>query len=126
MSRVACDACDNENWIRSAVVRLIQPWLSGIMRSIFFAFALLTATACATTPTTRGGRANVALVRSEINGAIRSQQNDRSIHSMGRVETTKAVVYTTNASTGAKQEETWVNDGSGWKLEGSTAIASSN
>ena len=93
------------------------------MRSIFFALSLLTA-ACAAAPGKQvRGHTNVAAVRTEIGGTIRSTQNDRTITSMGRVETNKAVVYTTNTATGAKQEETWVNDGSGWKLEGSSAIA---
>jgi len=92
------------------------------MRSIFLAFALFTATACAHNAT--GPRPiNVAAVRSEINGTIRSQTNDRSIHSMGHVETNKAVVYTTNTRTGAKQEETWIKDGQRWKLQTTTAIA---
>ena len=66
---------------------------------------------------------NVAAVRSEINGTIRSEQNDRSVMSMGKTEETRAVVYTTNKKTGERQEETWVKDGSHWKLESSTKIA---
>lgn len=91
------------------------------MRSIFLALALFTA--CAST----GGAnrpVNVASVRHEINDAIKSHENDRAIHSMGKVTAQRAVVYTTNKS-GAKQEETWVKDSSGWKLEGSTALAGS-
>ena len=89
------------------------------MRSILFAVALFT-TACAAAPGKQvRGHTNVAAVRSEINGTIRTQQNDRTITAMGHTETNRAVVYTTNKSSGAKQEETWVNDGSGWKLEGS-------
>jgi hypothetical protein len=91
------------------------------MRSIFFAFALFTA-ACAGNPGKQvRGHTNVAAVRSEISGTIRSTQNDRTITAMGHAEANRAVVYTTNTATGAKQEETWVNDGSGWKLEGATA-----
>lgn len=91
------------------------------MRSIFLALALFTA--CAST----GGAhrpVNVAAVRNEINGAIRSHENDRSIHSMGKVTAERAVVFTTNKN-GAKQEETWVRNGDGWKLEGATAVAGS-
>jgi hypothetical protein len=91
------------------------------MRPIFFALALFAATACA--PHNGPGVVNVAAARSEINGTIRSQGNDRTIHSMGHVEATKAIVYTTNNKTGAKQEETWVKDGQGWKLQTTTAIA---
>lgn len=91
------------------------------MRSIFLALALFTA--CATTAANRP--VNVAAVRNEINGTIRSHENDRSIHSMGKVTAERAVVYTTNKS-GAKQEETWVRNGAGgWKLEGSSALAGS-
>lgn len=45
---------------------------------------------------------------------------------MGHTETNRAVVYTTNTTTGAKAEETWVNDGSGWKLEGAPAAQTSS
>ena len=92
------------------------------MRSILFAFALFTA-ACAAPGKQVRGHTNVAAVRSEINGTIRAQTNDRTITSMGHVEPNRAVVYTTNPSTGAKQEETWTYDGSAWKLENATAIA---
>src|SRR6476620_279930 len=96
------------------------------MRSIFFAVALFTA-ACAGNPGKQvRGHTNVAAVRSEINGAIRTQQNDRTITAMGHTEMNRAIVYTTNKTSGAKAEETWVNDGSGRKLEGSTAVAGSN
>ncbi len=91
------------------------------MRSIFLALALFTA--CAST----GGAhrpVNVAAVRSEINGTIRAHENDRTIHSMGKVSAERAVVYTTSKS-GAKQEETWIRDGGGWKLEGASAVAGS-
>lgn len=92
------------------------------MRSIFFAVALLTA-ACASAPGKQvRGHTNVAAVRSEINGTIAKEQNDRTITAMGHTEMNRAVVYTTNKTSGAKAEETWVNDGSGWKLEGSTAV----
>lgn len=95
------------------------------MRSIFFAVALFTA-ACAAAPGKQvRGHTNVAAVRSEINGAIRAQENDRTITAMGHTETNKAVVYTTNTATGAKAEEHWVNDGSGWKREGAPAQTSS-
>ncbi|HSD85917.1 MAG TPA: hypothetical protein VLB44_00325 [Kofleriaceae bacterium] len=90
------------------------------MRTILLAFALFTASACAH----NGPRpVNVAAARSEISGTIRSQSNDRTIHSMGHVDATRAVVYTTNSQTGAKQEETWIKDGQRWKLQTATAIA---
>jgi hypothetical protein len=96
------------------------------MRSILFAFALFTA-ACASAPGKQvRGHTNVAAVRSEINGTIRAQENDRTITAMGHVEVNRAVVYTTNTSSGAKQEETWVNDGTGWKREGASGEKTSS
>lgn len=89
------------------------------MRSILLALALFTG--CAST----GGAhhpVNVASVRSEINGSIRAHENDRSIYSMGKVTAASAVVFT-SSKTGAKQEETWVRDEAGWKLQGATAVA---
>ena len=87
------------------------------MRSLILALALVTGCAHSTGPRP----INVAAVRNEINGTIRAESGDRTIHSMGRVEANRAVVYTTN-TTGAKQEETWVKDGSRWKLETATAL----
>ena len=87
------------------------------MRS--FLLALVLSSACATTSANRP--INVAAVRNEINGTIRAQSGDRSIHSMGRVTRERAVVFTTSTS-GVKQEETWVKDGTRWKLETATAI----
>lgn len=95
--------------------------MRSLYASLMFA-AALSISACATT-SGPNHPINVASVRSEISGAIRSQQNDRTIGSMGHVEQNKAVVYTTNSKTGERQEETWVKDGSNWKLENSTKIA---
>ena len=88
------------------------------MRSILF--TLVFSIACATT----GGPkyVNVAQVRNEIQGSIRSTENDRSIHSMGKVEAQRAVVFTTSKDGAKKQEEIWVKDGSSWKLENATAL----
>jgi hypothetical protein len=95
------------------------------MRSIFFAALLFTA-ACAAAPGKQvRGHTNVAAVRSEINGAIRAQQNDRTVTAMGHTEPNRATVFTTNTTTGAKAEEHWVNDGNGWKLEGEPAAQTS-
>jgi hypothetical protein len=94
------------------------------MRSIYTSLLLaasLYLSACATTGANHP--VNIASVRAEINGTIRAHENDRAIHSMGHVDATKAVVYTTNKATGDKQEETWVKDGAGWKLESSTKVA---
>jgi hypothetical protein len=91
------------------------------MRSILFALSITLATACA--PATRPGTVNIAAVRSEINGSIRSSANDRSIHSMGKVTPERAVVYTTSTDGATKQEEVWVRDGSAWKQESSTKIS---
>ena len=77
--------------------------------------------ACA--PATRPGTVNVAAVRSEINGSIRSHENDRSIHSMGKVTPDRAVVYTTSKDGATKQEEVWVKSGEGWKQESATRLS---
>lgn len=87
------------------------------MRSLLLALVL--SSACATTSANRP--VNVAAVRNEISGTIRAESGDRSIHSMGRVTRDRAVVFTTSKS-GVKQEETWVKDGSRWKLETATAL----
>jgi len=41
---------------------------------------------------------------------------------MGKTSSDRATVYTTSKD-GTKKEEVWVNDGSGWKQEGSTAVS---
>ena len=64
---------------------------------------------------------NVASVRHEINDTIQAQQADRTVTSMGKVSTERAVVYTTSKA-GTRQEETWVKDGAGWKLDSSSAM----
>jgi hypothetical protein len=119
LSRDTCDACDTENYRREVVVRRVVSWLSDSMRSICLAIALFTA-ACATTSGPRP--VNVAAVRHDINDAIKSQNGDRTIHSMGKTTTDRAVVYTT-AKDGTKKEEVWIKDPSGWKQEGSTAVS---
>lgn len=93
------------------------------MRSILLALSITIATACA--PATRPGTVNVAAVRSEINGTIRSSANDRAIHSMGKVEPGRAVVFTTSKDGMTKQEEVWVRDGDVWKQESSNKITAS-
>jgi hypothetical protein len=40
---------------------------------------------------------------------------------MGKTTDVRAVVYT-KSKTGARQEETWVRDTSGWKLDHSVAV----
>jgi len=92
------------------------------MRSILLGLSITIASACA--PATRPGVVNVAAVRSQINGQIRSAANDRTIHSMGKVTEARAVVYTTSKDGATKQEETWVRDGSSWRLETATAVSS--
>jgi hypothetical protein len=91
------------------------------MRSILLALSITIASACA--PATRPGTVNVATVRSEINGTIRSSTNDRAIHSMGKVTPDKAIVYTTSSDGTTKQEEVWVRDGSAWKQESSSKLS---
>jgi hypothetical protein len=88
------------------------------MRSLLF---VLMIAACA--PATRPGTVNVAAVRSEINGTIRSQENDRAIHSMGKVTPERAVVFTTSKDGTTKQEEVWVRSGNAWSKESASKLA---
>jgi hypothetical protein len=88
------------------------------MRSLLF---VLMIAACA--PATRPGTVNVAAVRSEINGTIRSQENDRNIHSMGKVTPERAVVYTTSKDGATKQEEVWVRSGDAWTKESASKLS---
>ncbi len=91
------------------------------MRSILLALAIAMTSACA--PATRPGTVNVATVRSQINGTIHSTDNDRSIHSMGKVTPDRAVVYTTTKDGATKQEEVWVKQANGWQQESSTQLS---
>ena len=91
------------------------------MRTILLALSITIAAACA--PATRPGVTNVAAVRSEINGTIRSSSNDRTIHSMGKTSNERAVVYTTSKDGATKQEEVWVHESSGWKQESSSKLS---
>jgi hypothetical protein len=88
------------------------------MRSLLFVILIA---ACA--PATRPGTVNVAAVRSEINGTIRSTENDRIVTSMGKVTPEKAVVYTTSKDGATKSEEVWVRSGNAWTKESASKIA---
>jgi hypothetical protein len=88
------------------------------MRSLLF---VLMIAACA--PATRPGTVNVASVRSEIGGTIRSTDNDRTILSMGKVTPERAVVYTKSKDGATKQEEVWVRSGEAWKKESATKLS---
>lgn len=61
---------------------------------------------------------NVAAIRHEIQQA---EPDGRPIVSMGHVTDTQAVVYTQTDR--GRSEETWVRDGSGWKLSSSQRLA---
>jgi hypothetical protein len=88
------------------------------MRALLFVVMIA---ACA--PATRPGTVNVAAVRSEINGTIRSNENDRTIHSMGKVTPARAVVYTTSKDGATKQEEVWIRSGDAWKQESAAKLS---
>lgn len=85
-------------------------------------FALLVATsACATAPTTGANHpTNVAHVRLAIASAMHTQAPERTITAMGKTTDDRAIVYT-KSTTGARQEETWVKDASGWRLDHAVA-----
>ena len=87
------------------------------MRAIFL--ALVFSAACATTGANTHPT-NVAHVRQQIWSAMQTQAPERTISAMGHTTETSAVVYTTTKA-GARQEETWVRDGSGWKLDHAVA-----
>ncbi len=85
------------------------------MRNFLFAIVL---SACATTGANHP--TNVAHVRQQIWAAMQTQAPERTIQAMGHTTENSAVIYTTTKA-GARQEETWVRDSSGWKLDHSVA-----
>ena len=85
------------------------------------AFFLATS-ACATTGNTGANHpTNVAHVRLAIASAMQTQAPERTIASMGKTTDDRAIVYT-KTKAGARQEETWVRDSSGWRLDHAVAI----
>lgn len=90
------------------------------MRNFLFAI-LVSVSACATTSTGAAHPTNVAHVRQAIWATMQTQSPERTISAMGKTTDVRAVVYTKSA-TGARQEETWVRDTSGWKLDHSVAV----
>jgi hypothetical protein len=89
------------------------------MRS--FVFAVLLAGACAHSSTGPNDPVNVAAVRNEIKAEIKTENDGRTIQSMGRTRHDSAVVYTTTAS-GERLEETWAKVDGRWKLQTKTAL----
>ncbi len=91
------------------------------MRHFILAFLLATS-ACATSGTTGANHpTNVAHVRLAIAAAMQKQAPERTIASMGKTTDERAVVFT-KTKAGARQEETWVRDGSGWRLDHAVAL----
>lgn len=93
------------------------------MRNFLFAILLsVSAAACATNSTGAAAHpTNVAHVRLAIWSAMQTQSPERTISAMGKTTDVRAVVYTKSA-TGTRQEETWVRDTNGWKLDHSVAV----
>jgi hypothetical protein len=90
------------------------------MRHFMLAFILATS-ACATTGNTGANHpTNVAHVRLAIWEQMQTQAPQRTITAMGKTTDERAVVYT-KSNTGSRQEETWVKDGSGWRLDHAVA-----
>jgi len=85
------------------------------MRNIFFA---LLVSACATAPT--GKHVNIPATRHTIQDAIADDaasrhERARTIHSMGEVTETRAVVFTQlGADAATRREEVWVKTGTRW------------
>jgi hypothetical protein len=90
------------------------------MRNFLFAI-LLSASACATNSTGAAHPTNVAHVRQQIWATMQTQAPERTISAMGKTSDVRAVVYT-KTKTCARQEETWVRDGNGWKLDHAVAV----
>ena len=90
------------------------------MRNFLFAI-LVSVSACATTSTGAAHPTNVAHVRQQIWATMQTQSPERTISAMGKTTDVRAVVYTKSA-TGTRQEETWVRDTNGWKLDHSVAV----
>lgn len=90
------------------------------MRNFLFAI-LVSVSACATNSTGAAHPTNVAHVRQQIWAAMQAQSPERTISAMGKTTDVRAVVYTKSA-TGTRQEETWVRDANGWKLDHSVAV----
>lgn len=90
------------------------------MRNLLLAI-LLSVSACAATSTGAAHPTNVAHVRQQIWAAMQTQSPERTISSMGKTSDVRAVVYT-KSKAGARQEETWVRDGNGWKLDHAVAL----
>src|SRR5689334_15819112 len=97
------------------------------MRNFLLAI-LLSVSACATTTTSSSATAahptNVAHVRQAIWSAMQTQSPERTISAMGKTTEVRAVVYT-KTKAGARQEETWVHDTTGWKLDHAVAVEGS-
>ncbi len=86
------------------------------MRFIFVALVLA---ACAPSQSPDHPRpVNIAAIRHEIQAA---EPDGHKIVSMGHVTDSQAIVYT--HSDRGRSEETWVRDGSGWKLSSSQQVA---
>lgn len=93
------------------------------MRNFLFAI-LVSVAGCATNSTGAASSShptNVAHVRLEIWSAMQAQSPERTISAMGKTTEVRAVVYT-KTKAGARQEETWVRDTAGWKLDHSVAV----
>ncbi len=86
------------------------------MRAIFL--ALVFSAACATTGANHP--TNIAHVRLQIWSAMQTTPPERTIQAMGKTTDDRAIVYT-KTKAGVRQEETWVRDASGWKLDHTVA-----
>jgi hypothetical protein len=61
---------------------------------------------------------NVAHVRQDIKATIaQDNSHPRDIVSMGHTTNDSAVIFTQTAKDAPKVEESWVRDGSGWKMK---------
>lgn len=69
---------------------------------------------------------NVAHVRQDIRASIAQSGPTRDIVSMGHTTDDSAVVFTQTAKGAPTVQETWVRDGSGWKMQGAAGSQAAN
>jgi hypothetical protein len=70
---------------------------------------------------------NVAHVRQDIKASIaQDNAHPRTIVSMGHTTNDSAVIFTQAAKDAPTVEESWVHDGSGWKMKSGTDQAAAH
>jgi len=87
--------------------------MAEVMKSLLLGIVLAVGCAAPQTHYT-----NVAHVRQDIKASIaQDNSHPREIVSMGHTTDDAAIVYTRASKDAPQVEETWVHDGSGWKMK---------